>query len=190
MRRLRWLLSGGLLGLVALSSVPSSATKEIGTAGDPFSLRSPKFDHQAEIPTVYTCDGDDASPPLTWTGEPQKTQSLALLVIDPDAAEAAHRSWTHWVVVNIPPIARALNETIRTRRELPHGAREGVNDWQHVGYTGPCPPPGRRHHYLFKLFALDADLEVEAPTSAVLEREMQGHVLARAELIGTYERKK
>jgi Raf kinase inhibitor-like YbhB/YbcL family protein len=186
----RWLLAVATLSLSLLDPSPSRATKEIGTTAEAFTLTSSKFEHQAEIPAVYTCDGSDMSPPLQWTGVPAKTQSLALVLEDPDATEPPRRMWTHWVVFNIPPITHALHESVRARRDLPRGAREGTNDWQRVGYSGPCPPSGRKHHYLFKLFALDVVLDLEAPTQPDLEREMHGHVLARAELIGTYERKK
>ena len=186
----RGLLAAATLSLGLLDASPSRATKEIGTTAEAFTLTSPKFDHQAEIPALYTCDGGDVSPPLRWTGVPAKTESLALIVEDPDASEPPRRTWTQWVVFNIPPITHALHESVRTRKDLPRGAREGTNDGQRVGYTGPCPPSGRKHHYLFILLALDVTLDLDAPTQPELEKEMLGHVLGRAELIGTYERKK
>ncbi len=184
------------LSLALFDAAPSGATKEIGSTADAMTLTSPKFEHQGELPARYTCDGIEASPPLQWAGEPAKTQSLVLIVEDPDANDAheARRAYTHWLVFDIPPSAHVLNETLheslRARRNLPEGAREGTNDAQRVGYSGPCPPSGRKHNYLFKLFALDVFVDLDAPVKAVLEKELHGHVLARAELIGTYERRK
>ena len=153
----------------------------------PLSLRSPSFTHQGEIPSLYTCEGRDISPALTWSGQPAGTKSLALIVDDPDAPDpkAPRMTWVHWVLYNLPPTADGLPEDVPARA-LPAGTREGLNDWKRSGYGGPCPPVGR-HRYFCKLYALDTVLpDLGRPTKAALERAMQGHILAHAELVGTY----
>lgn len=152
-------------------------------------MSSPAFGPMHEIPARYTCDGMDLPPPLVFSGVPAKAASLVLIVDDPDAPDPARpqRTWVHWVVVDLPSAAKGLPEG---GRPLPAGAREGVNDWGRVGWGGPCPPVGR-HRYFFKLYALDAALPaLPRPTKAEVERAMQGHVIAQAQLVGTYERKR
>ena len=154
-------------------------------------LTSPAFAEGGEIPPRYTCEGEDVSPPLAWSTPPTGTRSLTLIVDDPDAPDpkAPKTTWVHWVLYNLPPAAGSLPEGVG-RAALPAGAREGRNDWQRTGYGGPCPPVGR-HRYFFKLHALDAVLPDLGPaTKARLEQAMRGHVLAHAELIGTYEKKR
>lgn len=151
-------------------------------------LTSPSFTDQGEIPGVHTCEGKDVAPALAWSGAPQGTRSLALIVDDPDAPDpkAPQRTWVHWVVVDLPPTATGLPEG----GALPAGARSGLNDWKRPGYGGPCPPIGR-HRYFFKLYALDTTLEkLQQPTKAQLEAAMKGHVLAEAQLLGTYQKHK
>jgi Raf kinase inhibitor-like YbhB/YbcL family protein len=155
------------------------------------SLTSPAFPANGEIPKEYTCDGKGETPPLQWSGAPDGTKSFALIVDDPDAPDpkAPKTTWVHWVVYDIPASATALPKAA-TAKILPAGAREGVNDFKHTGYGGPCPPVGR-HRYFHKLYALDATLgDLGRPTKAALERAMQGHILAQAELVGTYQRGK
>jgi Raf kinase inhibitor-like YbhB/YbcL family protein len=152
-------------------------------------LTSPAFEPNGEIPARFTCEGEDVSPALAWSGLPDGTRSLALICDDPDAPDpkAPKMTWVHWVLYDIPPTASGLPEAVR---DLPAGTREGTNDWKRTGYGGPCPPIGR-HRYFFKLYALDAELpDLGRPTKARLEEAMQGHVLAQAELIGTYEKGK
>jgi Raf kinase inhibitor-like YbhB/YbcL family protein len=154
-------------------------------------ITSSAFTHNGTIPARYTCDDRDAAPPISWSGAPSGTQSFALIVDDPDAPDpkAPKMTWVHWVLYNIPASATGLPEGT-TSRELPPGTKEGVNDWKRTGYGGPCPPVGR-HRYFFKLYALDTMLpDLGQPTKAKLESAMEGHVLARAELVGTYERSK
>jgi hypothetical protein len=156
-----------------------------------FSLRSTSFEHQGVIPARHTCEGDETAPPLAWSDPPAGTKSLALIVDDPDAPDprAPKTTWVHWVVYNLPATTRALPEGA-SGGTLPSGAREGVNDFGRNGYGGPCPPIGR-HRYFHKLYALDVELtELPRPTKTNLEKAMQGHVLAEAQLIGTYEKKK
>ena len=150
-------------------------------------LTSLAFAHMAAIPPKYTCQGADASPPLSWSGVPVGTKSLALIVDDPDAPDPAapKMTWVHWVLYNIPPTVKELPEAVQT---LPAGTLEGLNDWHRTGYGGPCPPIGR-HRYFHKLYALDIVLpDLGHPTKAQLEKAMAGHVLAEAQLIGTYQK--
>jgi len=152
----------------------------------PFKIESSAFAPDAEIPTRYTGDDEDLSPPLAWSGLPSGTKSLVLIVDDPDAPDPAapRMVWVHWVLFNIPPSTTGLSEGVRT---LPAGTGEGLNDWKRTGYGGPAPPIGR-HRYFFKLYALDEKLHLAgAPTRAQLEKAMRGHVLAEATLIGTYK---
>lgn len=142
-----------------------------------------------DIARRYTCEGEDIAPPLSWSDVPQRTQSLALIVDDPDAPDPAApiMTWVHWVLYDMPPGATGLPEG---GKPLPGGAQEGLNDWHRRGYGGPCPPVGR-HRYFFKLYALDTLLpELHTPKKANLERAMQGHVLEQAVLIGTYQKQK
>ena len=152
------------------------------------SLTSPAFPANGSIPAVHTCDGRDLSPALSWNGVPPSAKSLALIVDDPDAPDpqAPKTTWVHWVVYNIPPAAGGLPEGAGSGA-LPAGTMQGRNDWKRTGYGGPCPPVGR-HRYFHKLYALDTMLDdLHEPTKADLERAMEGHVLARGELVGTYE---
>jgi Raf kinase inhibitor-like YbhB/YbcL family protein len=151
---------------------------------------STAFKADSGIPATYTCDGDDVSPPLAWTGIPPATKSLALILDDPDAPDPAapQTTWVHWVLYNLPANATELPQHA-TSGNLPSGTREGLNDWKRTGYGGPCPPIGR-HRYIHKLYALDTVLpDLGKPTKADLEKAMQGHVIEKAELTGLYQRK-
>ncbi len=153
------------------------------------SLTSPVFAHNGEIPRIHTCQGKDIAPALRWGDLPAGTKSLALIVDDPDVPDPAapKREWVHWVLYNIPASAEGLPEAVSAAR-LPAGTREGKNDWDRTGYGGPCPPIGR-HRYFHKLYALDAVLpDLREPTKAALLEAMQGHVLGKVELIGTYKK--
>ena len=152
-------------------------------------LKSSAFVHNGEIPRRYTCQGQDISVPLAWSGAPAATKSFVLIVDDPDAPDpkAPRMTWVHWVLSNLPPAAAALKEDIKPG-ELPKGTREGLNDWKRTGYGGPCPPIGR-HRYFHKLYALATLLPaMEQPTKIDLEQAMKGHVLEKTELIGTYQK--
>jgi Raf kinase inhibitor-like YbhB/YbcL family protein len=151
-----------------------------------FSITSPVFANNGSIPREYTCDDADVAPALVWSGAPQGTKSFALIVDDPDAPDpkAPKMTYVHWVLYDIPGTATGLPKGGVT----PAGARDGVNDWKKTGYGGPCPPIGR-HRYFFKLHALDTMLgDLRTPTKDQLIAAMKDHVLARAELVGTYER--
>lgn len=152
-------------------------------------LQSSAFKAGGAIPERYTCEGDDVSPPLAWSGAPAGTKAFGLIVDDPDAPDpkAPKMTWVHWVLHNVPANVNALPEGASDR--LPAGTRQGKNDWKRTGYGGPCPPIGR-HRYFFKLYALDTELpDLREPTKAQLEAAMKGHILAQAELMGTYEKK-
>jgi Raf kinase inhibitor-like YbhB/YbcL family protein len=149
-------------------------------------LTSPAFSPNGSVPAKYTCEGDDVAPVLKWSGVPAGAKSLALIVDDPDAPDPAapRMTWVHWVLYDVPPTATGLPEG----GAPPSGARTGLNDWKRPGYGGPCPPIGR-HRYFFKLYALDAALgDLGTPTKAALEKAMSGHVLEKAELVGTYQK--
>lgn len=152
-------------------------------------LESTDFSDQASIPRQFTCDGDDISPALNWSGVPEDAKSLALIVDDPDAPDpkAPKMTWVHWVLYNIPLSASGLPKAV-TVDALPQGTLQGKNDWKKTGYGGPCPPKGR-HRYFHKLYALDIVLpDLHQPTKAELEKAMQGHIIEQTELIGTYQR--
>ena len=152
-------------------------------------LSSNAWTHGGEIPPKYTCEGDDVSPALSWQGAPEGTVSFALIVDDPDAPDPAHprrTPYVHWVLCGIPATATALPEAV-AEEDLPDGTILGVSDWKRTRYGGPCPPIGR-HRYFFKLYALDVIPNLRAPTKSQLEKAMHGHILAQAELVGTYEK--
>jgi Raf kinase inhibitor-like YbhB/YbcL family protein len=177
-----------VLALASLACARAPAAEEETTPMSEINLESSAFAEGESIPTKYTCEGDDVSPPLAWSNVPVGTRSLALIVDDPDAPDpkAPKRTWVHWVLYEIPANATGLPEGAAA---LPTGTREGVNDWGRASYGGPCPPIGR-HRYFFKLYALDASLgDLSEPSKAELEQAMSGHVLAQAELIGTYKKK-
>jgi len=150
-------------------------------------MSSPAFQHEGAIPAKFTCEGDDISPALTWSDVPKGARSLVLIVDDPDAPDPAapKMTWVHWVLYNLPPDSTGLPEAAKN---LPTGTREGVNDWRRTGYGGPCPPIGK-HRYFHKLYALDTVLpDLGKPSKAKLEDAMRGHVVAQAELMGTYQK--
>jgi Raf kinase inhibitor-like YbhB/YbcL family protein len=152
-------------------------------------LTSPAFTHQHGIPSRHTCEGADVSPALAWTGVPAAAKSLVLIVDDPDAPDPAapRMTWVHWVLYNIPAAATGLPEGV-ARDALPKGTLEGITDSRRTGWGGPCPPIGR-HRYFFKLYALDLVLPGrERQTKAQIEKAMAGHILAHAELVGTYQK--
>lgn len=152
-------------------------------------IMSPSFMHEHDIPARHTCDGQNTSPPITWTGAPPGTKSLVLIVDDPDAPDPAapKMTWVHWLLYNIPATATGVAEAVADNN-LPAGTLQGVNDWHKTGYGGPCPPVGR-HRYFFKLYALDRVLpDLKKPAKHVLENAMRVHILAQASLIGLYQR--
>ncbi len=154
-----------------------------------FNLTSSVFSHGSEIPSKYTCEGENISPPLAWSGVTHGAKSLVLIIDDPDAPDpsAPKMTWVHWVLYNIPTSVSALPEAVK---QLPAGAQSGLNDWNRTGYGGPCPPIGR-HRYFHKLYVLDTTLpDLGKSTKAIIEARMKGHVIAQAELVGTYQKRK
>lgn len=147
-------------------------------------ITSTAFNNEGMIPSRHTCDGEDLSPPLSWHDLPEGTKSVAMIADDPDAPG---KTWVHWVIYNIPPDG-GLPGNVPPEKNLPGGARQGINDFGRIGYGGPCPPGGV-HRYYFKLYALDAQLNLPAGgTKKELLREMEGHVLGEAQLMGRFRR--
>ena len=165
-------------------AVPEERPGPIVPSGS-LALTSEAFAYGQPIPREYTCDGDNLSPPLAWTGVPEGTQSLALICDDPDAPLG---TWVHWVVYDLPADVAALATAIESTEYLPDGGIHGANGWRNLGYGGPCPPGGS-HRYYFTLYALDALLGLEPGESKEnVLRAMEGHLLAQTELMGTYAR--
>jgi Raf kinase inhibitor-like YbhB/YbcL family protein len=149
-------------------------------------ITSPAFEEGGMIPSKYTCDGADISPPLQWEGVPKGTMSIALISDDPDAPMG---TWVHWVVYNIPPDKTELAEKFDDDETLTDGTRQGLNSFQKIGYGGPCPPSGT-HRYFFKIYAVDKVIDVVAiADKATLLKAMEGHILGQGQLMGKYARK-
>ena len=149
-------------------------------------LKTAAFKAGGNIPSKYTCNGGDTSPALAWSGAPAGTQAFALVMDDPDAPGG---TWVHWLMYDVPTSVLELPEGVPAQLELPSGARQGRNDFRRVGYGGPCPPRGPAHRYFFRLYALDAKLNLRAgAVRADLDRAMRGHVVAEAELMARYSR--
>ncbi len=179
-------VAGFAIGMLLLSILAYIAVAEEGFYMA-MTLSSPAFPHHGRIPERYTCDGEDISPPLQWSGVPPAAKSLVLIVDDPDAPDPAAPKmvWVHWVLYNLPVDIAGLPEGVA---ELPDATLEGINDWHRIGYGGPCPPVGE-HRYFFKLYALDRKLpDLEKPTRNELMRVLQDHILAEAVLMATYRR--
>jgi Raf kinase inhibitor-like YbhB/YbcL family protein len=150
-------------------------------------LSSTAFKNDSAIPQRFSCQGEDISPMLTWSSAPEETKSFALVIEDPDAPNG---TFIHWVIYNIPSSEHGLAENIARRDPLPNGARQGTNSAQQLGYMGPCPPAGKAHRYYFKLFALDTEINIPGEaTHDKLMSTIQGHILAKGEIMGTYQKK-
>jgi len=173
---------------LALAFLMLVACRESATLGEDkpkLELSSSSF-AAGQIPAKFTCDGSDTSPGLAWGTPPAKTQSFALIVFDPDAPAG---EFVHWVAYNLPAVKRELAEGLPKQEQLPDGARQGMNDFGKTGYGGPCPPEKSAHRYVFVLYALDAKLNLpRGATREQVEKALQGHILARSELIGRYQR--
>ncbi len=151
-----------------------------------FTMKTSAFEDGATIPKKYTCDGEDISPPLSWSGAPEGTKSFALICDDPDAPMG---TWVHWILWGLPPDTMGLLEDVPPDSALAIGAKQGLNSWPRVGYGGPCPPPGKPHRYYFKLYALDVMPALPLETNkAQLMEAMKTHILAEAQVMGTYGR--
>ncbi len=177
--------TGGLV-LSVLLAAGLAGSLDKGGKTMAFELKSAAFSAGSDIPKKFTCDGPDISPPLSWSEPPAGTQSISLIMDDPDAPVG---TWVHWVLYELPASTRELPENMPKDRQLKNGARQGQNDFRRIGYGGPCPPPGGPHRYFFKLYALDAKTNLGAgATKADLERAMKEHILAQAEMMGRYKR--
>ena len=151
-----------------------------------FTLTSSAFKNGENIPKKHTCEGQDVSPPLSWSDPPQRTQSYALIADDPDAPGG---TWVHWVAYDLPASMHQLPEGVPKTEDISGGGRQGVNDFRKAGYGGPCPPPGNPHRYFFKLYALNAMLNLKPRAGKKdVEQAMQGHIIGQAELMGKYKR--
>jgi Raf kinase inhibitor-like YbhB/YbcL family protein len=148
-------------------------------------IRTSAFTPGDAIPIKYACSGENISPALSWTGMPPGTKSLALIVDDPDAPGG---TFAHWVVYNLPPQTTHLDEAVTKGTSIPGGGAQGRNDFGGDGYGGPCPPPGSPHHYRFRLFALNSEISPQSSKGPEVEQAMKGHILANAELTGTFAR--
>jgi hypothetical protein len=149
-------------------------------------LESAAFKDGEIIPSRYTCVGENLSPPLHWTVPPAPTKSFVIIADDPDAPVG---TWVHWVIYDVPLDLRGLTEGIPAQDQLPNEAVQGLNDFKRIGYGGPCPPPGKAHRYYFKLYALDAVLNLKPrATKAQVLTACKGHVLAEAQLMGRFAR--
>ncbi|MGO9269716.1 MAG: YbhB/YbcL family Raf kinase inhibitor-like protein [Terriglobia bacterium] len=172
--------------LAATGSYCEAALPAQQSASPRLSLNAKSFKPGATIPKQFACDGVDASPEIDWSNAPQKTRSFALIVEDPDAQGG---TWVHWVVYDLPAGTHHLPEGVAMRSDIQAGGHQGYNDFDHVGYSGPCPPPGAPHRYFFRLYALDTFLNLKGRvTKAAVEQAMKGHVLAQGELVGRYDR--
>jgi Raf kinase inhibitor-like YbhB/YbcL family protein len=170
----------------AKSPAKTPSVAETPTAGDDFRLSSEAFGPDEQIPVIHTCDGHNTSPPLAWPAPPDGTNAFALIMDDPDAPGG---TFTHWVLIDLPPGSRTLTAGVEASERPPVGGAQGGNDADGIGYTGPCPPPGDPHGYRFTLYALDQAVGLEPGASkGELLAAMEGHVLAEAELVGTYGR--
>jgi len=180
-----WMMLLTIIAVGAVSCTPSEP--ELPDEGEmTLSLSSPVFQEGEDISITYTCDGQDISPPLTWGEPPSETQSFALIMDDPDATGGV---FTHWLLFNLPADNRELPEAVPLDNELANGALQGKNSFGKIGYGSPCPPPGPAHHYRFTIYALDQPLDLMAGASRkqVIDA-ITGHILARGQLIGMYQR--
>lgn len=183
-----------LLLFSAFSIAPASAPNQQssnplekdGRAVMMIQLSTNSFTPGGTIPKKFTCSGADVSPELSWAAPPAGTKSLALIVDDPDAPAG---TWNHWLLYNLPPSLHELPENQPHTAELPNGALQGKNDFGKIGYNGPCPPPGKPHHYFFRLYALDTKLDLKSGADrGTLEQAIKGHVVGQGELMGTFGR--
>jgi Raf kinase inhibitor-like YbhB/YbcL family protein len=177
--------AAGTAAFGATSMVEAASLAQQGASPN-LSLSTNAFKPGAIIPQQFACGGLDASPDLDWSNAPQKTTSFVLIVEDPDAPGG---TWVHWVVYDLPAGIHHLPEGVPKRNDIQGGGRQGDNDFDEHGYSGPCPPPGRPHRYFFRVYALDTFLNLKGRvTKAAVEQAMKGHVLAQGELMGRYDR--
>jgi len=174
--------------LLGFATCLSFGAAHVPDGGDPmsFELKSLDFGNGSTVPLQFTCVGTDVSPALEWKAPPANTQSFALIADDPDAPAG---TWVHWVLYNLPPNVHALPQNFPKVEKTKDGTLQGRNDFGRIGYSGPCPPPGKAHRYFFKLYALDTHLSLEAgATKKDLERAMKSHILEQTEMMGRFSR--
>lgn len=175
----------GVWGVLGAMAEPLGAADRPGK--DAMQIASAAFAEGTAIPSKYTCEGANVSPPLKWSGAPAQTKALVLIADDPDAPAG---TWVHWVLYNLPPTVAELPEGQPKDQQIPLGGWQGLNDFKRLGYGGPCPPPGKPHRYFFKLYALDRPLQLKpGATKREVEQTMEEHILAHAQIMGTFQRK-
>ena len=191
--KMRFTVVGFLLLLVGCASPAPPAKRQLDNVNLPqtgqsaLQVTSTAFKEGQSIPRQYTCDGVNISPPLEWNGTPKSAKTIGIIADDPDAPSG---TWVHWVVYNLPAENIGLVENLPLTEDLKAGGFQGKNDFQKIGYGGPCPPSGT-HRYFFKVYALDNELPLKAgATKAEVEKAMQGHIVAQGQLMGTYSREK
>jgi Raf kinase inhibitor-like YbhB/YbcL family protein len=186
-RRIRAATTAATLLALAFGFSATEAIAPLQPGKGTMQLTSTAFKEGQPIPTRYTSDGKNVSPPLQWSGVPAGAKSLALIADDPDAPVGV---WVHWVVYDLPPTTTELSEDLPKSQYLSNGARQGLNDFKHLGYGGPQPPPGKAHRYFFKLYALDKLLDLKpGAMKKDVESAMAQHILAQTHLMGVYQRK-
>lgn len=184
---LLWRVAPAVVLIWVLAGPLSHSLAAEARGKDHMQLTSTAFAENTPIPAKHTCDDKNISPPLKWSGVPPGAKSLALIADDPDAPVG---TWVHWVLYDLPPTLSELPEDQPKSQFVAGTARQGLNDFRHLGYGGPCPPPGKPHRYFFKLYALDTLLDLKpGATKKDIERAMEKHILAQAQLMGTYKRK-
>ena len=172
-----------LAGLLAVCGADNPSTQGVAMN---IQITSTAFADGQPIPAKFTCDSSDVSPALGWTGAPAGTKSFALIADDPDAPVG---TWVHWVVYDLPAGTTSLPGNVSKSQHILGTAKQGVNDFKRIGYGEPCPPPGKPHHYFFKVYALDTMIDLKpCATKADVLNAMEGHVLAQGQLMGTYKR--
>jgi hypothetical protein len=186
MRHDRLILATAVIGTLLINACGPATTPPPSSSQTTIELTSTAFVAGEPIPQTYTCDGADISPPLSWGEPPDGTQSFALIMDDPDAPVG---TFVHWIAFNIPAGTSSLPEDVPAQEQIPGGGLQGKNSFRNLGYGGPCPPSGSTHEYVFKLYALDTTLDLEAGANKrSLVNAMEGYILARAELTGEYTR--
>jgi Raf kinase inhibitor-like YbhB/YbcL family protein len=180
------LIKAAGVSIFALGLAIAACSSEEKGGAMSFPIASTSFSAGGMIPKQHTCDGPDVSPQLSWKEAPTGTKSFALIMDDPDAPVG---TWVHWVLYDLPGDTKELPEGVAKQEQLENGARQGRNDFGNIGYGGPCPPGGKAHRYFFKLYALDAKLNLKAGMSKKdVERAMKGHIVGQGEVMGKYGR--
>lgn len=179
------IFSLSILTLVILASgCTSQESNQTENGTGEFAITSSAFTQGKDIPVKYTADGENVSPPLAWTSAPADTKTFTIICEDPDSTGG---SFIHWIVFNIPADVTKLDEGITNQETLENGAKQGLNSFNTIGYSGPAPPPGQTHRYAFKIYALDIELNLE-PGSTIeqVNNVMEGHILAQTQITGRY----